>query len=124
MSNKEEATSYERMLHVDHRNTKKNETTIPPPQLMSHLSRVHPEREAMFRSLRGRKRLPQKSSPVHLALCLLLPPAPVEAMLDGVLSRPLSRCSLVPRAIGLVDMCDFRYERVIGIRICEHGADG
>jgi len=42
--------------------------------------------------------------------------------LDGVLSGPLSSHSLVSSSVGLVDVSDLGNERVIGIRVCEHGA--
>lgn len=44
--------------------------------------------------------------------------------LDGVLSCPLSGCSLVTRAVSLVDMCDLGNERVVRVGIGQHGADG
>jgi len=44
--------------------------------------------------------------------------------LDGVLPSPLPGCGFISRSIGLVDMCDLGDERVIGVGVCEHGADG
>jgi hypothetical protein len=44
--------------------------------------------------------------------------------LDGVLSGPLPGGGLVASAVGLVDMCDLGDERVVGVGVCEHGADG
>ena len=43
---------------------------------------------------------------------------------NGIFPSPLSRSSLVPRAIGLVNMGDFWHERVVRIWVSEHGADG
>jgi len=45
-------------------------------------------------------------------------------LLDGEFSRPLSGSSLVSCSVSLVDVGDFRNERVIGIGVCEHGANG
>lgn len=42
---------------------------------------------------------------------------------DSVFSRPLSRRCFVSRAVGLVDVCDLRHERVVRVRVCEHRAD-
>lgn len=44
--------------------------------------------------------------------------------LDGVLPGPLPGGGLVAGAVGLVDMCDLGYERVVGVGVCEHGANG
>jgi hypothetical protein len=44
--------------------------------------------------------------------------------LDGVLAGPFSCRVFVTRAVWLVDVCDFRDERIIRIRVCEHGANG
>ena len=44
--------------------------------------------------------------------------------LDGVLPGPLPGGGLVTRTVGLVDVCDIGYERVVGVGVCEHGADG
>lgn len=44
--------------------------------------------------------------------------------LDGVLSSPLPRGGFVSGAIGLVDVGDLRHQRVVWVRVCEHGADG
>lgn len=44
--------------------------------------------------------------------------------LDSILSSPFPRCRFVPRTIGLVYMGYLRYQRIIRIRVCEHGADG
>jgi hypothetical protein len=43
---------------------------------------------------------------------------------DGKLPCPLSRCSLVSGTVGLVDVGDFGYERVIGVRVGKHRAYG
>jgi len=48
----------------------------------------------------------------------------VKAALDGVLPGPLPGGGLVAGAVGLVDVCDLGYQRVVGVRVCEHGADG
>lgn len=47
-----------------------------------------------------------------------------EGCLDGVFSGPLACCSLIAAAVGLVNVCNFGDERVIGVRIGEHRADG
>jgi hypothetical protein len=47
-----------------------------------------------------------------------------KAALDGVLPGPLPGGSLVAGAVGLVDVCDLGYQRVVGVGVCEHGADG
>lgn len=47
-----------------------------------------------------------------------------ESRLDGVLSSPLAGRRLVPGAVGLVHVCDLRDQRVVGVRVCEHRADG
>ena len=44
--------------------------------------------------------------------------------LDGVLPGPLPGGGLVAGAVGLVDMCDLGNEGVVGVGVCEHGADG
>jgi hypothetical protein len=44
--------------------------------------------------------------------------------LDGVLPGPLPGGGLVASAVGLVDMCDLGDKRVVGVGVCEHGADG
>jgi hypothetical protein len=44
--------------------------------------------------------------------------------LDSILARPLPGSSLVSGSVCLVDMCDLRNERVVGVGICEHRADG
>lgn len=43
--------------------------------------------------------------------------------LDGVLPGPFPRCSFIAGTVGFVNVSDFRNERVIGIRVCEHRAD-
>lgn len=75
--------------------------------------------------------------PCHLEILDGLPGSPVvhhrairvysicrSAALDSVLPSPLSCGGLVARAVGLVDVCDFRHQRVVWVRVCEHGADG
>jgi hypothetical protein len=44
--------------------------------------------------------------------------------LDGVLPGPLPGGGLVAGAVGLVDMCDLGNEGVVGVGVCEHGANG
>ena len=44
--------------------------------------------------------------------------------LDGIFPRPLPRRGLVPGAVGLVDVGNFWDKGVIGVGVCEHGADG
>lgn len=46
------------------------------------------------------------------------------ASLDRVFPGPLAGGRLVPRAVGLVDVCNFGHERVVGVGVCEHRADG
>jgi hypothetical protein len=43
---------------------------------------------------------------------------------NGVLASPFTGRRLVPWAVSLVDMCDFGHERVVGVGVCEHGANG
>jgi hypothetical protein len=45
-------------------------------------------------------------------------------ILDGIFTSPLPGCGFVSRTVGLVNMCDFRYEWVVGVGVGEHGADG
>lgn len=52
-----------------------------------------------------------------------MPPHHRIFILDCVLASPLPSCSLISRAVGLVDVCDFRNEGIIRIRVCQHGAD-
>jgi len=44
--------------------------------------------------------------------------------LDGVFASPLSSHVFVSGAICLVDMCNLRHQRIIGVGVCQHGADG
>lgn len=44
--------------------------------------------------------------------------------LDGELPCPLSCCSLVSGTVGLVDVGDFGYKRVVGVRVGKHRAYG
>jgi len=44
--------------------------------------------------------------------------------LDGVFTCPLSSGSLVSGTVGLVDVCDFGDQWVVGIGVGEHGANG
>lgn len=44
--------------------------------------------------------------------------------LDGVLPGPLPGGSLVTGAVGLVDVCNLRNQRVVGVGVCEHRANG
>jgi hypothetical protein len=44
--------------------------------------------------------------------------------LDGVLPRPLPGGGLVARAVGLVDVGDLGDERVVGVGVGQHAADG
>lgn len=66
--------------------------------------------------------IPSFKSCPSLAIHALV--SPCCAKLNGIFACPLSSCCLVARTIGLVDMCDFWHERVVGIRVCKHGADG
>jgi hypothetical protein len=43
--------------------------------------------------------------------------------LDCIFTSPLSSRRLVSGAVGLVDVSDFRYERIVRVRVCKHGAD-
>jgi hypothetical protein len=47
----------------------------------------------------------------------------VSRALDGVLSGPFSSSRFISGTIGLVDVCDFRDERVIRVGVCKHRAD-
>lgn len=47
-----------------------------------------------------------------------------KSALDGVLPGPLPGGGLVAGAVGLVDVRDLRHQRVIGVGVCEHGANG
>lgn len=44
--------------------------------------------------------------------------------LDSIFPGPFFCCGLVPVSVGLVDMGDFWNERVIGVGVREHGANG
>ena len=46
-----------------------------------------------------------------------------EGRLDGVLPGPLPGGGLIAGAVGLVDVCDLGNQRVVGVGVCEHGAD-
>jgi len=48
----------------------------------------------------------------------------MEVQLDRIFSGPFARRGFVAAAVGLVDVCDFGYEWVVGVRVGEHGADG
>lgn len=43
---------------------------------------------------------------------------------DGILSSPLSSSVLISGSIILVEVCNLRHERVIGVGVGEQGADG
>jgi hypothetical protein len=43
--------------------------------------------------------------------------------LNGILPSPLPSRGFIARSVRLVDMCDFGHERIVGIRVCQHGAD-
>jgi len=47
-----------------------------------------------------------------------------EEWLDGILPRPLLGRVLVSLPLSLVNMCDFRDKRVVGVRVGKHGTDG
>lgn len=44
-------------------------------------------------------------------------------ILDRIFTSPLAGCSLVSRAIRLVDMCNLGNQGVVGVGIGQHGAD-
>lgn len=44
--------------------------------------------------------------------------------LDSILAGPFTGRRLVTLTIRLVDVCDLRHKRIVGVRIGEHGADG
>jgi len=44
--------------------------------------------------------------------------------LDRILASPLSSRGLVSCAVGLVDVGNLRNKRVVGVRVCQHRADG
>lgn len=43
---------------------------------------------------------------------------------DSVLAGPLASSRLVPGTVSLVDVGDLGHQRVVGVGICEHRADG
>jgi hypothetical protein len=43
--------------------------------------------------------------------------------LDGVLASPLPGRRLIPGPVGLVDVCNLGYERVVGVGVGQHRAD-
>lgn len=51
-------------------------------------------------------------------------PANTTAGLDGVFPSPLPGRSLVSRPVRLVHVGDLGHKRVIGVGVCQHGADG
>lgn len=51
-----------------------------------------------------------------------MPPSYIH--LDGVLAGPLAGGRLVSGAVCLVDVCDLGDERVVGVGVRQHGADG
>jgi len=44
--------------------------------------------------------------------------------LDGVLACPLPSRRFVAGTVGFVDVSDLGNQRVVGVGVCEHGADG
>lgn len=44
-------------------------------------------------------------------------------ILDRIFTSPLAGCSLVSRAIRLVDMCNLGNQGVVGVGIGQHGTD-
>jgi hypothetical protein len=75
--------------------------------------------------------------PVHIAECLVDDLYPASATTphpplrlyrcsysDRKLPRPLSCGSLVSSTVGLIDMSDFRDERIVRVGIGKHGANG
>lgn len=44
-------------------------------------------------------------------------------ILNSVLASPFASRRLVPGAVCLVDMRDLGHQRVVGVGVCEHGAD-
>lgn len=44
--------------------------------------------------------------------------------LHGISASPLPSRVVVPGPVRLVDMCDFRDQRVVGVGVSEQGADG
>lgn len=44
--------------------------------------------------------------------------------LDSVFPSPFPRRRFVPRAVGLVHVRDLRNQRIVWVRVGEHGADG
>lgn len=49
---------------------------------------------------------------------------PAQPSAHGVLAGPLPGGVLVPAAVGLVDVGDLGHQRVIGVGVCQQGADG
>lgn len=48
----------------------------------------------------------------------------IRQTLDGVLAGPFASRGFVARTVSLVDMGNLGNQRVIGVRVCEHAADG
>lgn len=42
---------------------------------------------------------------------------------DGIFASPFPRGRFVPGTVRLVHVSDFRHQRVVGVGVCEHGAD-
>ena len=59
----------------------------------------------------------------YLPLKLAAPYA-VEPCLDSKFASPFPGSSFVSGSVGLVHMRDLRNKRVIGVRVCQHRADG
>lgn len=77
---------------------------------------------------------PSKRPCAHNCIMLLVPPyppmlpaastrSPLHALAHGVLPGPLPGGLLIPPAVGLVDVRDFRHKGVVGVGVCEQGAD-
>lgn len=47
----------------------------------------------------------------------------LEEILTGILAGPLPSVSLVTAAVGLVGVCNLGNERIVGVRVSQHGAD-
>ena len=42
----------------------------------------------------------------------------------GLLPGPLPRCCLIPTTISLVEVCNVRHKRIVGVGVGQHRADG
>lgn len=60
----------------------------------------------------------------HAKPFILASELPMCLDLDGVLAGPLAGCSFIPCTVRLVHVRDLRNQRVVGVGVGQHGADG